>query len=100
MRPVNFHVTGRAICVLRVLVMLWTTRLDGSDVMGHAVAGEAELIDCAKPQQPGIGRAMRRVTCRTTFRLQGRMFVGKWPLLVGMTFNAGGIRAGGKPCLF
>ena len=39
MRSVNLHVTSGAVSVLRILVMLRTTRLLGADIMGHAVAG-------------------------------------------------------------
>src|SRR5207249_3342634 len=35
MRPVNLHVTGRAVRVLGILVMLWTTRFNRSHVMRH-----------------------------------------------------------------
>ena len=39
MRSVNLHVTSGAVSVLRILVMLRASRLQGADVMGHAVAG-------------------------------------------------------------
>ena len=50
----NLDMTGRAVGILRVLVMLRPTRLNGSDVMRYAVARETELVDSAEPQQPGI----------------------------------------------
>jgi hypothetical protein len=79
--------------------MLWSTRFNRSDVMRDAMASETQLIDSAEPQQPRVGRAVRCVTRRATFGLQGRMFVGEWPLLIGMTFNASRIGAGGQPRL-
>ena len=39
---------------------------------------------------------MRHVTRRTAFGFQRRMFKSERALLVGMTFKAGGIRAGRK----
>lgn len=71
----------------------------GANVVGHAVTGQAKLIDRAEPQQSWIGRAMRRVTSRTTFGLQRRMFVSERALLVRMTLDTGSVRANGKPCL-
>ena len=50
MRPVNLHVTGRAVRVLSILVMLWTTGLNCANVMRYAVTRKAKLIDGAKPQ--------------------------------------------------
>lgn len=99
MRPMDLYVTGRAVCVLRILVMLGTSRLNRAYVMRHAVASKAKLIDCTEPQQPRIGRAVRGVTSRATFRLQRRMFVGKGSLLVGVALDASRISAGGKSCL-
>jgi hypothetical protein len=99
MRPVNLHMTSGAVGVLRVLVMLWSTRFNGSDVMRDAVASETQLIDSAEPQQPRIGRAVRCMTRRASFGLQRRMFVGKWPLLIGVTLDAGGVGASGQPGL-
>ena len=50
MRPVNLHVTSRAVVVLSVQIMLRTGRLNGSDVMRYAVARQTELRDGAEPQ--------------------------------------------------
>ena len=100
MRPVNFDVTGRAITVLRVLVMLRSTRLNGSDVMCDAVACQAELVNCAEPQQPRIRRAVWRMTGHATFSLHRGVFISKRTLLIRVTFNASGIAAGGQSCLF
>ena len=55
MRPVDLHVTSRAVVVLRVQIMLRTSRLKGSDVMRNAVARQTELRDGAEPQQPRMG---------------------------------------------
>ena len=55
MRAVNLHVTRSAVSVLRILVMLRTSRLDCANVVRDAVAGQAELVDGAEAQQPRIG---------------------------------------------
>lgn len=49
-RSVNLYVTGSAVGVLRVLIMLRSGWLNRSDVMRHAVAGQTELIDRGVPQ--------------------------------------------------
>ena len=86
--------TSRAVGVLGVLIMLRTSRLNGSDIMRNAVTGETKLIDCAEPQQPWISRTVRRVTSRTSFGLQRRVLKGEWTLLISVTLNASCIRAG------
>ena len=43
---------------------------------------------------------MRRVTSRTAFSLQRRMFVGERSLLISVTLDAGGVSANREPCLF
>jgi len=96
---VNLHVTSGAVGVLRVLVMLWPTRFNSSDVMRNAMASEAQLIDGAESQQPRVGRAVRCVTRRAAFGLQGRMFVGKRPLLIGVTLDASRVGASSQSCL-
>ena len=95
----NLDVASRAIRILGILVVLRTRRLNGADVMRHAMASQTELIDSAEPQQPRVGRAVRCVTRRASFGLQGRMFVGKWPLLIGVTLDAGCVGASSQPCL-
>jgi hypothetical protein len=50
MRPVNFHVTRGAIIVLRIQIVLRTSRLNGADVMGDAVTGQTKLADGIEPQ--------------------------------------------------
>ena len=55
MRPVNLDVTRRAVGVLRVLIVLWSSRLNGPDVMRHTVTRQAELVDRAESQEPRIG---------------------------------------------
>ena len=100
MRPVNLDVTGRAVGVLRVLIMLWSSRLNGSDVMSHAVTGQTELIDCAESQQPRISRAVWCMAGHAAFSFQRRMFISEWPLFVCMTLNASCIAARGQARLF
>jgi hypothetical protein len=84
---------GGAIGVLRILIMLWASRFDCSDVMRDAMTRKTKLIDSAKSQQSWMRRAMRSVTRYATFSFYGRMFVGKRPLLISMTLDAGRIRA-------
>ena len=43
---------------------------------------------------------MRRVAGRAPFRLEWRVFVGKWTLLVSVALDASRIRAGGQSGLF
>jgi len=50
----NLHVTGRAVRVLRVLIVLRTGGLDGAHVMSNTVAGQTQLIDRAVLQQAGV----------------------------------------------
>jgi hypothetical protein len=91
----NLYVTSSAVGVLRVLVMLWAGRLNGSDVMRHAMTRQAKLVYGAEPQQSRIRRAMRCVTSYTAFSLHRGVFIGKRTLLVSVTLDAGGIPAGG-----
>ena len=100
MRPVNLYVTSRAVTVLRVLVMLRTSGLESSDVVCHAMACQAELVYGAEPQQSGIGRSMRRVTCDATFLLYRSVFIGGRSLLVSVTFHASGVSSDRQPRLF
>lgn len=51
----NFRVTGRAVGILRVQIMLRALRLNVADSVIHAVAGKTELRDGAEAQQPRIG---------------------------------------------
>ena len=48
----DLYVTSRAVGVLGVLIVLRAGRLNRSNVVGHAVAGETKLIDSSKTQQP------------------------------------------------
>jgi len=100
MRPVNLDVTGRAVRILRVLIVLWSSRLNGSDVMRHAVTGQTELIDCAESQQPWIRRAVRCMAGDATFSFQWGVFIGEGTLFVRVAFNASSISAGGQARLF
>src|SRR5262245_25172357 len=53
-RAVNLHMTGSAVGILRILVMLGTGRFDRANVVSQAVARKAKLIDRAKPKQSRI----------------------------------------------
>ena len=100
MRPVNLDVTGRAVGVLRVLIMLRSSRLNGSDVVRHAVAGQTELIDCAESQQPWISGAVWCMAGHATFSFQRGMFISERTLFIRVTFNASCIAADGQSRLF
>jgi hypothetical protein len=80
--------------------MLRPSRLNGSYVMRHTVAGQTELIDCAESQQPWIGRTVWRMAGHATFSFQRGVFISEWTLFVRVTFNASSIAAGGQACLF
>ena len=96
----NLYVTGRAVGVLRVLVMLRSGRLNRSDVVRHTVAGQTELIDRGVSQQPRIRRSVRRVTGGAPFGLYRSVFIGKRALLVRVTLDTSCIPAGCEPGLF
>ena len=100
MRPVNLDVTRRAVGVLRVLIVLGTSRLNSPDVMCHAVTRQAELVDRAESQEPRIGRTMWRVTCHTTFGFYRGVLISEWPLFVRVTLDTGSIAAGRQARLF
>ena len=100
MRPVHLDVTGCAVGILRVLIMLWSSRLNGSYVMRHTVASQTELIYCAESQQPWIGRTVWCMAGHATFSFQRGVFISERSLLVRVTFNAGSIAAGGQARLF
>jgi hypothetical protein len=95
----NLHVTGRAISVLRVLIMLRSGRLNRADVMRHTVTGQTELIDCGVSQQSRVRGSMRRVTGNAPFGLYRGMFKSKRALLVRVALNTTGITTGGQPGL-
>ena len=95
----NLDVTGRAVGVLRVLVMLRPGRLNGPDVMRHAMTGQAELVNRCESKQPRIRGSVRRVTRTTPFGLYRGVFESERALLVRMAFNTSGITAGGQPRL-
>ena len=50
MRPVNLHVTGRAVGILGVQIVLGAGRLQGADIVRDAVTGQTELVDGTKSQ--------------------------------------------------
>ena len=88
----DLRVAGRAVGVLRVLVVLRPGRLRRADVVSQAVASQAKLIDRAEAQQTRIRRAVRRVASRASFSLYRRMFVSEWTLFVGVAFDASCVR--------
>ena len=98
-RAVDLRVAGRAVGVLRVLIMLRPGRFRRTDVVSQAVASQAKLIDRAEAQQTRIRRAMRRVASRASFSLYRRMFVSEWTLFVSVALDATCVRAGREPGL-
>ena len=90
----NLHVTGSTVGVLRVLVMLWAGRLNGSYVVGQAMASQTQLVDRAVLQQPRIRRTVRCMTGRASFGFYRSVFVSKRPLLIHVALNASGVGAG------
>jgi len=97
---VNLHVTIRAIGVLRIEVVLWASRLDRTDVMRHAVAGQTKLSHATRRQQTWICGTVRCMTGNTAFSFHRRMFVNKRTLLVCVTLYASSVCACRKSCLF
>ena len=93
-RSVDLNMTVRAVRVLRVQVMLRTSGLLRSHTMGHAVTGQTELSDAARDQQTRIRRTVRCMTSDAAVSLYWSMLVNKRPLLVCVTLDTGGVRAG------
>src|SRR5436190_17676237 len=87
---------SRAVGILRVVIMLRTSRLNGTDIMRYAVAFQAKLVDSTVPQQARIRRSVRRMTSHATFGLYRSVFIGKWPLLIHVTLNASRVSARGQ----
>ena len=95
----NLRVAGRAVGVLRVLVVLRPGRFRRADVVRQAVASQTKLIDRAVTKQTRIRRTVRRVASRASFSLYRRMFVSERTLFVGVTLNATCVRACCQPGL-
>ena len=89
-----------AICILGILVMLRTGRFFRPDPMCRAVAGQAKLAHPASDQKARIGGAMWCMASNTAFGLHWRVFVNKWPLLIGVTLNTSSVCTGSQPRLF
>ena len=100
MRPVNLHVTSRAVGILRVLIMLRTCRLNRSHVMRDAMASQTQLINGAVSQQARIRRSMWDVAGRASFGLNRCMLISKRPLFVRVTLDTGSIATGRQARLF
>ena len=83
---------GRAVGVLRVLVVLRPGRFRRADVVSQAVASQAKLIDRAVTKQTRICRTVRRVASRASLSFYRRMFVSEWTLFVGVAFDATCVR--------
>lgn len=96
----NLDVTGRAVRILRVLVVRRTSRLKGAHTVVHAVACQTKLVDGAVLQQTRIRRAVRNVTSRAALSLNWSVFKNEWSLFVGVTLYAGSVSAGSQPGLF
>ena len=90
----DLDVTVRAVCILRVQVVLRPRRLLRPNAVRRAVTGQTELSYAARYQQARIRRAVRRVTGDAAVGFHRRMLVNKRSLLVGVTLDAGGVCAG------
>jgi hypothetical protein len=88
-----------AVRVLRVQVVLWTCGFIGTDAMGRAVTGQAELRHATRNQQSRVRRTVRRVTGDASVGLHGSMFVNKRSLLVCVTLDASSVGARRQSCL-
>lgn len=80
--------------------MLRTRRFFRPDSMRRAVAGQAKLANPARDQKARISRAMRCMAGNTAFGLYWRVFVNKWPLLIGVTLNTSSVCTCRQPRLF
>ena len=96
----NLDVAICAARILRILIMRWASRLVGSDAVVHAVARQTELVHTTEFQESWIRRTVRRVTGNASVRLERRVLVSEWALLIGMAFYAGCICARRQSCLF
>ena len=92
--------TIRTVRVLRVLIMLRTSRFVRAHTMRHAVTREAELAHAARDEQTWIRRPMRRVTGNAAFGLDGHVLVHKWTLLIDVTLYASSVGSRGQSRLF
>jgi hypothetical protein len=63
------------------------------------MASQTKLIDGAESQEPWICRTVRRVTRRTAFGFQRRMFKSKRALFIRMTLKTCGVSASRESCL-
>ena len=91
--------TISAISVLRVQVVLWARRLNCTDVVRHAVAGQAKLRHPTGRQHTWICGTMRCMTGNTAFSLHRRMLVDKRTLFVRMTSKTCRVCACRESCL-
>jgi len=96
----NLDVTVGAVRVLRVQVMLRTSRLVRAHAMRRTMTSQTELRDAARNQQPRIRRTVRCVTSDAAISLDRGVLVNERPLLVSVALDAGGVRAGGESRLF
>ena len=87
--------TVRAVRVLRVQVVLWTSRLVGAHAMSRAVTGQTKLRNATRNQQSRVRRTVRCVTGNAPVGLHWSMLVNKRSLFVCVTLDASGIGAGG-----
>ena len=96
----NLDVTISATCVLRVLVVCWTSRFIRSHAVVHAVTSQAQVIHRAELQHPRVSRPMRYVTRDTTVRLHRSMFERERSLLVCVTLDTSSIGSRRESRLF
>ena len=65
----------------------WFEGLISADAMSYAMARQAELVHCIKPEQPRVRRAVRCVTRDAAFGFDGCVLIREGTLLVSMTLN-------------
>src|SRR5215207_2692967 len=98
-RAVNPGVAGRAVPVLDGEVVRRAGGLRRADVVGHTVAGQAELRDRRRVEHPRVRGAVRRVARRAALGLDGRVLEGERPLLLRVALDAGRVHARREPAL-
>ena len=90
----DLDVTVRAVCVLRVQIVLRSGGLFGADAMSRAVTRQTKLGYATRDQQTWIRRTVRRMARDATVRLDRRVLVNKRSLLVCVTLDASCVGAG------
>ena len=99
-RPVDLDMAIRAVCRLRIQVVLRAGGLFRAHTVRHAVTGQTELCYTARNQQTRVGGTVRSVTGDAPLGLNRSMLVNKRTLFVCVTLDARCIRARRQSSLF